>query len=37
MKVKSFPSNMVAGSMGLSQRPYFQANEAASTPPKVNF
>jgi len=37
LQVKRFPGNILAGLMGYSQRPYFEAVENAATPPKVEF
>lgn len=36
-KVRSFPTSMIAGTMGVSSRPYFQASEGAEQAPKVKF
>jgi LemA protein len=35
-KIKSFPTNIVAGLFGYHERAYFQADSAASTAPTVN-
>jgi LemA protein len=35
--VKSFPSNIVAGFSGFTERPYFQAKEGSDVPPPVHF
>jgi LemA protein len=32
-----FPANMVAGTLGLEKREYFEIDEAARTAPQVNF
>jgi len=36
-KVKSFPTVLVAGVLGFSPKPYFQADQGAQNAPKVNF
>ncbi|MFQ5637544.1 MAG: LemA family protein [bacterium] len=36
-KVRTFPTNMIAGMFGFQNRPYFQASEAAQEAPKVDF
>ncbi len=36
-KVRTFPTNMIAGMFGFQTRPYFQASEAAQEAPKVDF
>lgn len=36
-KVKSFPTNLIAGMFGYSERAYFEADEAAQRVPAVNF
>ena len=35
--IQSFPANMLAGAFGFAARPYFQAEEAASQAPQVQF
>ena len=35
--VQSFPSNFVAGFLGFTTRPYFQAKAGSDVPPPVNF
>ena len=36
-KVRSFPTNMIAGMFGFEKRTYFEAPEAAKVAPKVDF
>lgn len=36
-RIRMFPSNMIAGSMGLEQRDYFEIEESARSAPKVDF
>ena len=36
-KVKRFPNNILAGLFGFSEKPYFEADPAASTAPQVSF
>lgn len=36
-KVRSFPTNMIAGMFGFEKRDYFEAPEAAKEAPKVDF
>lgn len=36
-KIRSFPTNILAGMFGFEQRPYFEATEGAETAPEVNF
>jgi LemA protein len=36
-KIRSFPSNILAGMFGFDERPYFEATEGAETAPQVNF
>ncbi|MGI6262446.1 MAG: LemA family protein [Succiniclasticum sp.] len=36
-KIKSFPTNLLAGIMGFSARDYFKADEGAQKAPKVSF
>jgi LemA protein len=36
-KVRSFPTNMIAGMFGFEKRDYFEAPEAAQEAPKVDF
>ncbi|MEQ8236299.1 MAG: LemA family protein [Syntrophomonadaceae bacterium] len=36
-KIKSFPTNMMAGMFGFSARDYFQVEEGAKTVPQVKF
>lgn len=36
-KIKSFPANLVASSMGFAPRDYFKVEEADKVVPKVNF
>ncbi len=36
-KIKTFPSNIVAGSLGYANRPYFNAKEGAESAPQVAF
>jgi LemA protein len=36
-KVRSFPTNMIAGMFGFEKRAYFEAPEAAKVAPKVDF
>jgi LemA protein len=35
--VQSFPSNLVAGAMGFSERSYFQLDEGERAAPRVEF
>lgn len=35
--VRKFPANIVAMIFGFDQKPYFEADESASTAPKVEF
>jgi LemA protein len=37
LKVKRFPSNLVAGLFGFDQKAYFESNEAAAEAPVVAF
>ena len=37
IKVKTFPTNVFAGMLGFSEKAFFEAAEAASTAPTVNF
>ena len=37
LSTRQFPGSMVAGMSGMRERPYFQADTAAQTAPKVNF
>ena len=37
VKITSFPQNLFAGSFGFKQRPWFQADQAAQSAPKVQF
>ncbi len=36
-KVRSFPTNILAGIFNFDQRPYFEATQGAETAPQVNF
>lgn len=36
-RIRMFPSNIIAGSMGLEQRDYFEIEESARSAPKVDF
>jgi LemA protein len=36
-QVKTFPTNMLAGMFGFSERQYFQSVTGSDTPPKVEF
>ncbi len=36
-KVRTFPTNILAGMFGFQQRQYFQASEAAQEAPKIDF
>ena len=36
-KVKGFPTVLIAGAMGFSPKPYFEADQGAQNAPKVNF
>lgn len=36
-KVRSFPTNIIAGMFGFAQREYFEVSEQAKEVPKVNF
>ncbi len=36
-KVKRFPNNILAGLFGFSEKPYFEADPAASAAPQVSF
>ncbi|MDF2675889.1 MAG: LemA protein [Bacillota bacterium] len=36
-KVRSFPTNLLAGIFNFDQRPYFEATQGAETAPQVNF
>ena len=36
-KVKTFPTVLIAGLLGFSPKPYFQADQGAQNAPKVNF
>ena len=36
-RLRTFPTNMIAGMLGFTERPYFQAAEGAETAPKVQF
>lgn len=35
LAIKTFPTNLIAGMLGFSERNFFNAAEAADTPPKV--
>ena len=37
LKVKSLPVSLVAGSMGFSEKTYFEADEKSKEVPKVEF
>ncbi|MFA6049571.1 MAG: LemA family protein [Candidatus Micrarchaeia archaeon] len=37
VRVKTFPTVLVAGALGFHPKPYFQAAAGSETPPKVNF
>lgn len=37
IKVRMFPSNMIAGMFGFKERPYFEAQAGAENAPNVNF
>lgn len=37
VRVKKFPTVLVAGALGFHPKPYFQATAGSETPPKVNF
>ncbi|MEI6035837.1 MAG: LemA family protein [Verrucomicrobiae bacterium] len=37
VRVKRFPTVLVAGALGFYPRPYFQATAGSEAPPKVNF
>lgn len=36
-KVRTFPTNIIAGMFGFQQRPYFEASPEAQTAPEVDF
>lgn len=36
-KVRSFPTNVLAGMFGFQQRPYFEASPGAEVAPKIDF
>ncbi len=36
-KIRSFPSNIIAGNMGLEKKAYFEAAKGSETAPKVEF
>ncbi len=36
-KVRSFPTNILAGMFGFQQRPYFEASPGAEVAPKIDF
>lgn len=36
-RIRQFPASIVAGNLGLDKRPYFEAEPAAQTAPKVKF
>lgn len=36
-RVQTFPTNIIAGMLGFSQRPYFKAADGASSAPTVDF
>ncbi|HIH91667.1 TPA: LemA family protein, partial [Candidatus Woesearchaeota archaeon] len=36
-RIKTFPANMVAGSLGYADRPYFNAQAGAEQAPQVSF
>lgn len=36
-KIRSFPTNILAGMFGFNERPYFEATEGAEVAPEVNF
>jgi LemA protein len=35
--IQSFPTNLIANAFGFKQREYFEAEPAATEPPKVDF
>jgi LemA protein len=37
VRVKRFPTVLIAGALGFSPKPYFQSTAGAETPPKVSF
>lgn len=37
LKLKTFPTNLIAGFLGFTERPYFEAPPAAQTAPQVDF
>ena len=37
LKIKRFPTNLMAGMFGYSQRDYFEASEQSKEVPNVNF
>ena len=36
-KIRTFPDSLIANMLGFAQRPYFEAEAAAQSAPKVNF
>jgi LemA protein len=36
-RIRMFPSNIIAGMMGLEQRDYFEIEESARSAPQVDF
>jgi len=36
-RIRMFPASIIAGSMGLEKKPYFEVSESAKTAPVVNF
>mgnify|MGYP000140656020 CR=1 FL=1 len=36
-KVRVFPTNIIAGLFGITAKPFFEADEASSKAPKVEF
>ncbi|HOH95603.1 MAG: LemA family protein [Paludibacteraceae bacterium] len=36
-KIRRFPNSLIAGIFGFAQKPYFEADQAASVAPTVNF
>jgi len=36
-KIKMFPANMIAGSLGMEEKPYFEIEESARSVPEVDF
>ncbi|MBD3329266.1 LemA family protein [Candidatus Dojkabacteria bacterium] len=37
IKIKSFPTNLIAGALGFQEKPLFEAVEGAEVAPEVNF